>query len=137
MLIATNLDNQDLQLPCSMVLGDEYDTCTENNIVLDLLNVFCAVYIADITTVLADVRHINVTAPVSAEHIQVWNECKGLILRLLKFVTEGDNDEWDINFFPVIYQFPPKQLALGDFYPTVYDNISLLSGGLDSFCGVF
>lgn len=137
MLIATNLYNQDLQLPCSMVLGDEYDTCIENNIVLDLINVFCAVYIADITTVLADVRHINVTAPVSVEHIQVWNECKGLILRLLKFVTEGDNDEWDISFFPVIYQFPPKQLVLEDFYPTVYDNISLLSGGLDSFCGVF
>lgn len=138
MLTAINSDNQEVLLPCSIVLGDRYDTYVANSIVLDLVNVFCAVYIADICTRRAAKRRkICVSAPVSIENLQIWNSCSGLIIKLLKFVTEGDNDEWGIDFSPIQYQLPHKQLILEGLDTRVFDNVSLLSGGLDSFCGIY
>ncbi len=139
MLTATSLDKQKMILPCSIVFGDKYDTYVENSIILDLVNVFCAVYIADIGTKQRQGlnRSICVTAPVSIENIQTWNNCIDLINKLLSFVTEGDNDTWSIHFYPVQYQMPNKQLAFDAVDTLTYDNVSLLSGGLDSFCGIY
>jgi len=97
MLTATDLDNKNVSLPCSIVLGDKYDTYVESSIVLDLVTVFCAVYTADISTKKAIKRSINITAPVSVENIQTWHRSKELIEKLPRFVTEGDNDVWNIS----------------------------------------
>lgn len=137
MLSAVGLDNGNITLPCSIVLGDKYDGYVEESIVLDLVNVFCAVYIADISTKSVKNRNVNVLAPVSSDNIQNWKNCKEIIIKLLKFVTEGDNDSWSIDFLPIKYIPPPKQFELAGMDTRQFDNVSLLSGGLDSFCGIY
>jgi len=139
MLTATTLDNQKIVLPCSSVLANKYDTYVENNIILDLVNIFSAVYMADIGTVRRQGTgsSIHVTVQVSEENIDKWNNYIDLIIELLNFVTEGDNDIWSVNFVPVQYQLPNKQLVFDVVDTLDYDNVSLLSGGLDSFCGIY
>jgi len=135
MLMAVNSRDENVQLPCSKILGDEYDTCVEEDIVIDLINVFSAAYIADISTFPPENRDLKICVPVCADNILTWNSCKEDVVRLLNFVTEADNDTWRVEFYPVKYQRQPR--LKGDLGASALDNVSLLSGGLDSFCGIY
>lgn len=136
MLTAADSDGREISLPCGPVLGDNYCSFVENKTILDLVNVFCATYIADVGTREAKSRNINVAIPVSEENYELWNQCKELVVKMLGFVTEADDDRWAIEFYPIRYIIPQRQLELEGANDQTYDNVSLLSGGLDSFCGI-
>ena len=104
-----------------------------DEIILDLLNVFAYVYYFDIKTDASNRNRISVCVPVSKSNINLWNRNNKLIVKLLNFVTEGDGDSWSIEFIPIVYKTIQQQSL---FHENDYSNVSLLSGGLDSFCGV-
>lgn len=137
MLTATSSDRNDIRLPCSSVLGNEYDSYVDNKIILDLLNVFSATYYFDVgTKAKATGRNISIFIPVHEDNLATWNQCKDLVEELLNFVTEADHDFWRVEYYPVRYILPQRQLEFDGINTQAYDNVSLLSGGLDSFCGI-
>lgn len=137
MLTATDLSGRQINLPCSTVLGEDYESCVRDITILDLVNVFCATYIADVSTKQAENRRINLLIPVSEKNYETWGRCADLLVELLDFVTEADHDSWNIDFYPIQYNLPQEQLRLHVLNDQTYDNASLLSGGLDSFCGIY
>ena len=140
MIIACT-ETTDIELTCNELLkGIDIDIekhRINNFISIDLLNLFLEVYKNDIETKrdMYKKTNFNIKVYVNAKNLDTWNENKDLIIRLTDFVTECDNDKWNIDFIPVEYKFEKENTKLNIIQNI--DNISLLSGGLDSFCGAY
>lgn len=124
--------------PCSILLHDNFNCLLEYPFTIDLLNVFGLAYYCDISTPLnkSGGRQITLIAPVKKENIDQWKRNRDLVVQLLHFVTEGDQDSWTLDFVPTEY-YQSGQIRLINDAITGIDNVSLLSGGLDSFCGIY
>lgn len=104
-----------------------------NEIVVDLLDIATNIYIADVSTLAksnGSPRDINILLPVT--NLTIWNKQKSLIQSILKYLS---NDNWDISFREV------SSKMLSSYQTTIssktYESVTLLSGGLDSFCGAY
>lgn len=135
-MIIAHAEDGDIELRCNQLIPDSSYVVTNNTRVLDLLNIFLEIYVADISVRSNGTypRHLQVEAYVDSKNLEVWKENISLIEKLAEFVTEGDGDQWHIILEPVEYEFDPQQLS---FVVVKADNVSLLSGGLDSFCGAY
>lgn len=135
-MIIAHAKNGDIELRCNQLFSNESYIVTDKTIVIDLLNIFLEIYVSDISVRrISDYpRNIQVNAYVDFKNYSLWKENIGLIEKLTNFMTEGDGDRWRLILEPVEYEFGPQQLT---FINSQADNISLLSGGLDSFCGAY
>ncbi|WMJ77802.1 MULTISPECIES: hypothetical protein [unclassified Sedimentibacter] len=135
-MIIAHAKNGDIELRCNQLIPNESYILTDKSIAIDLLNIFLEIYVADISIkrVSDSPRNIQINTYVDAKNHSLWKENLELIERLANFVTEGDGDRWQLNIEPVEYEIGSQQLT---FINTQADNISLLSGGLDSFCGAY
>lgn len=135
-MIIAHTKNGDVELRCNQLISDGSYVVTDNTRVIDLLNIFLEIYVADISVRSngAYPRQLQVEAYVDSKNIEVWQENVSLIEKLAEFVTEGDGERWHIIFEPAEYEFEAQQLS---FAEVKADNVSLLSGGLDSFCGAY
>lgn len=122
-------------LPFEIIFSYEEISKINNILCLDLVNIFTSVFYTDISIPINnnEVRNIEIEVPVSSNIL--WNSQKKLIESLLNFVTE---DKWKINFFDIDLEkkIYTKNIQL-ELDLTSYDNVTLLSGGLDSFCGAY
>jgi len=135
MIIAHTQDGA-VELRLNQLISDMSFVVTDNTMVIDLLNIFLEIYVADISFKRQSdhPRHLQIMAYVDSKNRATWQENSKLIEKLAEFVTEGDGDKWQININPAEYEFGAQQLS---FINSAADNISLLSGGLDSFCGAY
>ena len=135
-MIIAHTKNGDIDLRCNQLISYASHIVTDKTIVIDLLNIFLEIYVADISKkrVSDHPRNIQVNAYVASENYGLWIENIKIIEKLANFVTEGDSDRWNLIIEPVEYEFEAQQLTL---FSTQADNVSLLSGGLDSFCGAY
>lgn len=106
------------------------------NIGLDMVNVFLSIFNKDVGTKYKinkeGNQQMNVEVRVHSENFNKWNECKPLLERLVNFVTESDYRKWTIDFIKdnnIKINLPPVRKDIE------FEEVSLLSGGLDSFCG--
>ncbi|MNW46454.1 7-cyano-7-deazaguanine synthase [compost metagenome] len=97
--------------------------------ILDLVDVIAAIYCCDITISRQtdQRRNFNICVPVT--NPDIWEETKAILKELLSFVSK---DNLNINFTKENKELTIDRLSLD--YPG-FHNVSLLSGGLDSFCG--
>lgn len=135
MIIAHTQDGV-VELRLNQLISDMSFVEIDNTLVIDLLNIFLEIYVADISFKRQSdhPRFLQIIAYVDSKNCPIWRENTKLIEKLAGFVTEGDGDKWQIDIEPVEYEFEVQQLS---FIKTTADNISLLSGGLDSFCGAY
>ena len=135
MIIAHTQDGV-VELRLNQLISDMSFVEIDNTMVIDLLNIFLEIYVADISFKRQSdhPRFLQIIAYVDSKNCPIWRENTKLIEKLAGFVTEGDGDKWQIDIEPVEYEFEAQQLS---FIKTTADNISLLSGGLDSFCGAY
>lgn len=135
-MIIAHTKNGDVELRCNQLISNESHIVTDKTIVIDLLNIFLEIYVADISIkrVSDRPRDIQINAYIDSKNYGLWKENLELIEKLADFVTEGDSDRWKLIIEPVEYEFGAQQLTL---FNTQADNVSLLSGGLDSFCGAY
>lgn len=135
-MIIARTNTKEVELRCNEVLSDEVCIKPGQEILIDLVNVFLEVYVGDIFNkrIGNHPRDIRISAYISKKNLSLWEENKEIIQKLAEFVTEGDGDKWSISFETVEYEFRGQQMILPN---SAVDNISLLSGGLDSFCGAF
>ncbi|MBU5673659.1 7-cyano-7-deazaguanine synthase [Paenibacillus brevis] len=103
----------------------------QDSIVLDLIDVVTTIYFIDIMTKRIDDggRIYSISVPVS--NPEIWEQTKPLLKKLVQFVSR---DVADFNFVLSKKMFIGTSLEL-DFGR--FNNVSLLSGGLDSFSGAF
>ena len=135
-MIIAHAESGDIELRCNQLISDITYIDVNNTIVLDLLNIFLEIYVMDISVKRKEVhpRHLVVEAYVDSKNIGIWKENINLIEKLAEFVTEGDGEKWRLILKPAEYEFEAQQLS---FISIMADNVSLLSGGLDSFCGAY
>ena len=135
-MIIAHTKNERIKLRCNQLISVGSYIPIDNTMVIDLLNIFLEIYVADISIkrVSDNPRNIQVNAYVDSDNYNLWGENRHLIETLVEFMTEGDRDRWHLIIEPVEYEFGPQQLT---FLTINADNISLLSGGLDSFCGAY
>lgn len=135
-MIIACLKGKKIELRCNEVLSDVDYVIMDNSVVIDLLNIFLEIYVADIGIKRKGEkpRHINIETYVNGENLSLWVKNLKIIQSLAEFVTEGDGDKWSISFIPVEYEYSAQQMKIKNNVP---DNISLLSGGLDSYCGAY
>lgn len=124
------------ELRCNQLFIDNNNLSEEDTVLIDLLNIFLEIYSKDIYTVRSrnKARNMMVRAYVDNNNLPIWENNKCDIIKLANFVTEGDGDTWDISFVPCEYYFSESFLYKAN---SRVDNVSLLSGGLDSFCGAY
>lgn len=132
MIIAHTAKGERIELRCNQLFGNN-TPLIEDSKVIDLLNIFLEVFVTDISTD-GYSRNMQVKAYVDSNNYSLWNENCKIIETLLRFVTEGDKDIWKVVLEPVEYEVTAQQLSIVD---SGADNVSLLSGGLDSFCGAY
>lgn len=106
----------------------------KSEIFLDFLDVASFIYLEDVKNKVngkGDPRNLNVTVPVT--NVDIWNKQKLIIEKISNFLS---GDKWNINFTKYASKLlkSPKQLYIDE---PEFDNVSLLSGGLDSFCGSY
>lgn len=135
-MIIAHTKDKDIELRCNQIFLDESYIDKDNALVVDLINIFLEIYVADIRTrrVGSSSRDIKIEAYVCEKNYTLWGKSLPLIESLADFVTEGDKDKWKISLIPAEYEFSDQQMLLNSVIP---DNISLLSGGLDSYCGAY
>lgn len=103
----------------------------KDGLILDVVDVFSIIFFMDIRTTRNSNgnRAYSVMIPVS--NPDLWNQCIHLLKELISFVSM---DDVDLKFTQVEKRFIGASLELD--YGS-YDNVTLLSGGLDSFSGAF
>jgi 7-cyano-7-deazaguanine synthase in queuosine biosynthesis len=109
----------------------EFEQMSSNkHVAIDLVNVMAAVYYNDISTNKIPPRAINLDVPVYL--VEKWIECKPLLQKLLKWVSEDD-------FYVSFYENTEPESTVSAYIDTVgnKDTVTLFSGGLDSFAGAF
>lgn len=134
MIIAHTREGQKI-LRCNQLFSNEVDM-EGNSLLIDLLNIFLEIYVNDIKVrrIGSNPRNILVKANIDQNNLKIWEENRNLIEELSDYVTEGDGDKWKIEYIPSEYEFSDNILKLNNLD---IDNVSLLSGGLDSFCGAY
>lgn len=135
MIIAHTKDG-DFNLRCNELFIDEVNYFDDNTVLIDLLNIFLEIYINDISIkrVGSNARNILIKVFVDRKNIKIWESNSAFIENLCNFVTEGDGDKWTLSCIPSDYEYSAIKMQLDK---SDVDNISLLSGGLDSFCGAY
>ncbi|WP_158297358.1 7-cyano-7-deazaguanine synthase [Paenibacillus antibioticophila] len=110
------------------VILKDIDT-EQGGIILDLVDVIAAIYCCDITIArqIDHRRRFNICVPVT--NPEMWGETKTILQELLSFVSK---DDLSVNFIKEDKKLLIDRLSLN--FPG-FHNVSLLSGGLDSFCG--
>ncbi|GAA0685468.1 7-cyano-7-deazaguanine synthase [Clostridium cadaveris] len=106
----------------------------KSEIFLDLLDVAANVFIEDIKNKVNtkdEPRNLNVTVPVT--DVCVWEREKKLIEKLVNFLS---GDVWNVTFTKHSSKLSKSHTQLCLYEPK-FDNVTLLSGGLDSFCGSY
>lgn len=117
--------------PHEYFFNNEILEAVDNYFVFDLFNVFCSIYYADIMIKNTNVsksegRDIDVLIPVY--NIKIWEENKSLIQELARFMSQ---DNWNIMYDNATYDIKFKNRKSKNNY----SSVTLISGGLDSFCG--
>ncbi|MEO3945785.1 7-cyano-7-deazaguanine synthase [Gorillibacterium sp. CAU 1737] len=120
--------------PYEILLGDVITHSFETDFdcrLLDLVDVMATIFCNDITTerIINQRRKFDIVVPVA--NPDIWEEARETLKELLLFVSK---DHLNIKFTKqdkrlIINNLP---LRFGGFH-----NVSLLSGGLDSFCGAY
>ena len=105
----------------------------DNELIFDLLDVAAYIYKYDVSTKITSsdkVRNIFITIPVT--DVVLWNTQKSLIESIAKFLS---SDNWNIKF---IHSNSKKiKTYQSSFLSNIFENVTLLSGGLDSYCGAY
>lgn len=133
-MIIAHTGTDRIELRCNQVFPEDIFIKPDETILIDLVNIFLELYVSDIANKRSgsNQRDIQVSAYVDRKNLNAWEKNKKLIKKLAEFVTEGDGDKWSISFIGVEYEFGGQQMII----PSLgIDNVALLSGGLDSFCG--
>lgn len=105
-----------------------------NNVILDLYDTLVSICYHDFYTPrdenVSNSLKLNITIPVN--NCKKFNEIKFQLNQLVKYMTNGE--DWNINF---VEEKQRKILDLGrlDLQEQTFDNICLLSGGLDALSG--
>ena len=122
MIIAQTKEGE-TPLRCNLVLANTDTLVSDNNIVIDLINIFLELYANDIGIKRKGFspRNIKVKAFVSKENYHLWFENTLLIEKLANFVTEGDGDKWKFEFIPAEYEFRDHQTSMP---LTQYNNVT-------------
>lgn len=99
----------------------------QNPLVEDLENIAYQVYSKDVTTKgISRILGINV----EVSNVDIWNQQIPILKKLIKFMS---HDDVHLTFTPKNIKLEHQQLS---FISNDYDTVTLLSGGLDSLCGV-
>lgn len=124
------------ELRINQLFSDKENFTIRDTLVIDLLNIFLEIYTKDISIKRKgnNPRNLIVNIYVDKNNLKLWQENCNLIEKLSNFVTEGDGDKWTIHFIPAEYEYDERNMDLNSLG---INNISLLSGGLDSFCGAY
>ncbi|MCM3697883.1 7-cyano-7-deazaguanine synthase [Paenibacillus macerans] len=103
----------------------------QDGMILDLVDVFSTIFFMDIMTKRNndEGRTYSITVPVT--NPDLWEQIEPSLKKLIRFVSR---DNVDFNFTLVEKKYIGASLEL-DF--GTFNNVSLLSGGLDSFSGAF
>lgn len=99
--------------------------------ILDLVDVIAAIYCCDITISRQTDQRRRFSICVPVTNPEIWEGTKTTLKELLSFVSK---DDLSINFIKENKELSIDRLPL-DF--PGFHNVSLLSGGLDSFCGAY
>lgn len=100
-------------------------------LVLDIVDVFSSVYFLDIMTKRNNDEGRTYSVKVPVSNIALWGENRNLLEKLIRFVSR---DNVTFEFIEKNKKFSGSSLEL-DF--GVFDNVTLLSGGLDSYSGAY
>ncbi len=135
-MIIAHTDEGNIELRCNQLLTNGIVLTKENSILVDLLNIFLEIYVFDIGIKRSgkNPRLIELSTYIDFSNMEIWEENRKIIDMLTNFVTDGDQDKWKVNFIPCEYEFTEEIMDLDD---RNIDNVSLISGGLDSFCGAY
>lgn len=135
-MIIAHTEEGDFNLRCNELFQDEVNFFGNNTMIIDLLNIFLEIYIGDISIKRCgnNPRNINLKVFVDKNNLKVWKENHIYIEKLCNFVTEGDGDKWNLSYVLSEYEHSTEKMQLNALG---IDNVSLLSGGLDSFCGAY
>ncbi|MGF9821077.1 7-cyano-7-deazaguanine synthase [Brevibacillus agri] len=109
-------------------------TSFENDIdglILDVVDVFSTIYYMDIMTRRKNDQGRTYSVSIPVTNINLWESNKASLKKLIKFVSR---DDVNFQFVQIDKKFLGTSLPL-DF--GTFNNVSLLSGGLDSFSGAF
>lgn len=118
-----------LVLPHQFLLSS-LDGCSASDIILDIVDVFAMIYLADITTrkPVDTKRTLSVEVPV--HDVALWSQKEPIVSSMVSFVS-GEK---------LKIQFTERGTACQGLAFDLSDqegNVTLLSGGLDSFCGAY
>lgn len=125
----------DTILPHQQLLNGNGLEKINNELFLDLIDVAASIFIQDVsikTNSNDEARNLRLIVPVT--DIETWNKQKRLLDSIANFLS---GDRWDINFEKCnskLYGLNIQQSFSNDFN---FNNVTLLSGGLDSFCGAY
>lgn len=75
-MIIAHTENGDVELRCNQLISDGSYVVTDNTRVIDLLNIFLEIYVADISVRSNGIypRHLQVEAYVDSKNIEVWKK---------------------------------------------------------------
>lgn len=107
------------------------DACLSNSLIFDFFDTMVSIYIKDISTLRNEHDKNTLEISVPVVNIDIFNSNKILFEKLANFVS---GEKWVIDFVKIDKKELPDNSM---FFPKIHDSISLLSGGLDSFCGSF
>lgn len=104
--------------------------------VIDLFNAFCSIYYTDIMirhTVKTedDGREMELVIPVI--NLELFNNNKHIIEKLAYFMSR---DKWNISFIKATFSRVQTKFS-NQKTDNNYSSVTLISGGLDSFCGAY
>src|SRR5690554_2779049 len=120
---------QDLgKYPHKILLGS-FEGIEVYGIVLDIIDVFTSIYYCDIKIKENEPRLFKLDIPVT--NVELWNECKKALNELVQFVSK---DRLEITFYQ---KNKPFQKRIFNNLLYSFDCNTLISGGLDSFCGAY
>lgn len=121
-------------LPSQILLNGNGLENIEDEIFLDFIDVAAKIFIEDVSNKVnakEEPRNLEVIVPVT--NVQIWTRQKELLERIGNFLS---GDKWNIEFIKCNSKLP-KFYIKSFIKPPVFDNVTLLSGGLDSFCGSY
>jgi len=118
----------DFKFPHEFFINN-FSKITTSNVVLDLLDVFSEIYIADITNKKNNGKR-NIMLSIGVTDPELWTNNINLLKELINFVAADDYDF-------VFTSCKKSTTAQGSLFGNTFSCNTLLSGGLDSFCGAY
>jgi Queuosine biosynthesis protein QueC len=108
---------------------------TTNSVILDLFDILASIYYYDILTPRKEnLTDIEVCVPI--QNLELFEHCRSTLELIVNFMT-SPAENWTLSFTKSNNKklnnilFSEELLVNKEF-----DNVSLFSGGLDSFCGI-